>query len=125
MIVLSKGWKLPETGDFGDVWFQALEDNINQSNGHKHDGIDSEKISSVSMVSTVATVAAGSFSLISTGIYRSLVVIPSGALLDTLAVTVKDPVTKDQIFLRLEKVSPTTFYIYTNFVQDFEVYFGV
>lgn len=125
MIILSKGWKLPETGDFGDIWFQALEDNITQANSHSHDGINSEKISSVSMVSTVSTVLAASFSLVTPGIFRSLVVIPSGALLDTLAVTVKDPTTKDQIYLKIEKVSPTTFYIYTNFVQDFEVYFGV
>ena len=125
MQILSKGWKQPETGDFGDVWFQALNDNITQSNSHTHNGVDSEKISSVSFVSTVSSVLAASFVAVSAGIFRSLVTIPSGALLDTMAVTIKDPTTKDQIFLKVEKVTPTTFYIYTNIVQDFEVYFGV
>ena len=41
MIVLSNGYKLPETGDFGDVWFPALEDNIQRINTHNHDGTDS------------------------------------------------------------------------------------
>ena len=125
MQILSKGWKNPDTGDFGDVWFQALNDNIVQCNSHSHNGIDSEKISSVSMVSTVSTVLSASFAYVSDGVFRSLVTIPSGALLDTLAVTVKDPTTKDQIYLKIEKYSPTQFYIYTSFVQDFEVYFGV
>ena len=125
MQVLSKGWKLPDTGDFGDSWFQALEDNINQSNTHSHNGIDSEKISSISFVSEVSTILAASFVDQLNGYYRSLVTIPGGALLDTLAITIKDPTTKDQVFLKLQKVSDTTFYIYTNTVQDFEVYFGV
>jgi hypothetical protein len=125
MQILSKGWKNPDTGDFGDVWFQALNDNIVQCNSHSHNGIDSEKISSVSFVSTVTTALAASFAAAPTSGFRSLVTIPSGALLDTMAVTVKDPTTKDQVFLKVEKYSPTQFYIYTNIIQDFEVYFGV
>ena len=125
MQVLSKGWKLPQTGDFGDVWFLALESNIQQSNSHKHDGIDSEKISSISFVSVVATLAAASFTANIDGSFTAPVVIPSGALIDTLALTFKDPITKDQIFLKVLKTSSTTFNVTTNFLQNFEVYFGV
>lgn len=125
MQVLSKGWQKPETGDFGDVWFASLEANIEQSNSHTHNGVDSEKISSISFVSVVATTLAASFVNQLNGYHRALVTIPSGALLDTLAITCKDPVTKDQIYLKVEKFSPTQFYLYTNFVQDIEVYFGV
>ncbi len=125
MLVLSKGWKLPQTGDFGDTWFPALEDNIQQSNSHSHDGVNSEKISSVNFVATVSTILAASFVDQLDGYYRALVTIPSGVLLDNVAITVKDPTTKDQIYLKVAKVTPTSFYIYTNTVQDVEVYFGV
>lgn len=125
MQVLSKGWRLPETGDFGDVWFLALESNIQQSNSHNHDGVNSEKISSVNFVATVTTVLAASFVDQLNGYHRALVTIPSGVLLDNLVVSFKDPTTKDQIFLKVEKVTVTSFYIYTNFVQNVEVYFGV
>ena len=125
MQVLSKGWKLPETGDFGDTWFPALEDNIEQSNSHKHDGIDSEKISTISLLATTLTVTTGSFVDQGDGSHRASVTMPSGALVDNLSITVKDPTTKDQVFLKVEKTSATTVYIYTNTVQNFEVYFGV
>ena len=125
MQVLSKGWKLPQTGDFGDQWFAALEFDINQMNTHTHNGIDSEKISSISFVSTITTVLAGSFVDQGNGSFKAPVAIPAGALIGTLAVTVKDPATKDQVFLKVVKTTDTTFDVYTNTVQDFEVYFGV
>ncbi len=125
MLVLSKGWKLPETGDFGDVWFLALEHNAILSNSHNHDGVNSEKITTLALISIVSTVLAGSFTDQGNGYFRALILTPSGTLLDTLAVTIKDPISKDPIYLKMEKVSPTSFYIFTNFVQNVEVYFGV
>jgi hypothetical protein len=125
MITLSKGYKLPETGEFGDVWFAALEDNINLGNSHKHDGIDGEKVIAVNMTSTMVAVASASFVDQGNGYWRAAITIPSGGLVDNFTVTVKDPTTKDQVFLRTEKFSAYIVYIYTNFVQDFEVYFGL
>lgn len=125
MIVLSKGWKKPETGDFGDVWFDALEDNIEQSNSHDHDGVDSEKIVALNLTKSTTTVVSGSFADQGNGYWRATVTVPLSKLVDDFVITVKDPTTKEPIYLKIEKLNATQFYLYTNTVQDFEVYFGV
>ena len=127
MVLLSKGFKLPETGDLGSVWFPAMEDNINQMNTHDHDGSDSEKIKAINLINTgsTLTVAGGSFVDQGDGYWRATVTVPSLGTVDNFVVTAKDPTTKDPIFLKMEKLSSTQFYIYTNVVQSFELYFGV
>lgn len=125
MIILSKGYKKPQTGDFGDVWFPALEDNIDLSNSHDHDGVDGEKISAINLLSTTLTVTAGSFVDQGNGYHRATVTVPSGGLVDNFVIAVKDPTTKDPVNLKFEKLNTTQFYLYTNTVQNFEVYFGV
>lgn len=125
MIVLSKGWKLPETGDFGDVWFPALEDNIQQENSHNHDGVNSELISSLSISSTSATIASGDFTDQGNGYFRATVTTPGGTLLTNTTPNFKDPTTLDAIYLKIELITPTSFYVYTNFVQNFLVYYGI
>ena len=123
MIVLSKGWKLPETGDFGNVWFPALEDNINQMNSHDHDGVNSEKISGGNVKATSVTVTSGSFSLVSAGVYRATVTVPNAGLVDESKAVVKDPTSKNIMLLNQEKLNSTQFYIYINIPQNCEVYF--
>ncbi len=125
MIILSKGYKKPETGDFGDVWFPALEDNIDLMNSHNHDGVNGEKIPALNLSASTATVLAGSFADQGNGYWRATVTVPGGGLVDNFVIAVKDPTTKEPIQLRMEKLSSTQFYIYTNVVQNFEVYFGV
>jgi hypothetical protein len=122
MIVLTNGYKLPETGDFGDVWFPALEDNIQRVNDHNHDGTNSEKLDSKNISATNQTVLAGDFSA-SGNAFRATVNMPSGLSFDDCVVLAKDPTTKDQVYLKVEKITVSQFYLYTNFVQDFEVYF--
>lgn len=125
MIVLSKGYKLPETGDFGDVWFPALEDNIQQMNDHTHNGTDGERLSGINLQASTLTVLVGSFVDQGNGYYRATVTVPSARLVDEMVITVKDPTTKDPIFGKLEKLSATQFYIHINTPQTVEVYFGV
>jgi hypothetical protein len=125
MIILSKGYKKPETGDFGDVWFPALEDNIDLMNSHNHDGVNGEKISALNLSASTTTVLAASFADQGNGYWRATVTVPGGGLVDNFVIAVKDPTTKEPIQLRMEKLSSTQFYIYTNVVQNFEVYFGV
>lgn len=125
MIILSKGYKKPETGDFGDVWFPALEDNIDLMNSHTHNGVDGEKISVINLLASTLTVTAASFADQGDGYWRATVTVPSGGLVDNYVVAVKDPTTKEPVQLRMEKLSSTQFYLYTNVVQNFEVYFGV
>lgn len=123
MIILSNGYKLPETGDFGDVWFPALEDNIQRLNDHTHNGTDSEKILSTSVTGVNQTVLSGAFAVQPSGEFRATVNVAAGGEFDTMNISFRDPSTKDQVYLKYEKISVTQFYVYTNFVQDFEVLF--
>ncbi len=125
MNILSNGYKLPETGNFGDEWFPALEDNITLVNGHTHNGTDGEQLAGGYLVATTLTVASGSFADQGDGYWRATVTVPLSGQVNDLVVTVKDPTTKEPIALRMVKLSATQFYLYTNFVQNFEVYFGV
>lgn len=125
MQTLSKGYKLPETGDFGNVFFPALEANIQLANSHKHDGVDGERISAIDLDSEVSQVLVGSFANIGPGVNRALVTVPNGRLFDDVCVTAKDPTTKEVFYLQFERVSSTTFYVYMNIPQTIELYFGV
>ena len=125
MIILSKGYKLPETGDFGDEWFPAMEDNIQLQNDHAHNGLNGEKIEGINLLSSTLTVLAGAFADQGNGYFRATVTVPGGGLVDNFVVAVKDPTTKDPVLLKMEKLNATQFYLYTNTVQNFEVYFGV
>lgn len=122
MIVLSNGYKLPENGDFGDVWFPALEDNITRLNSHDHDGLNSNKLESKNIKATNETILGASFTA-SGNAFRTLITMPTGLLFDDCAIIAKDPSTKDQVYLKIEKFSVSQYYIYTNIVQDFEVYY--
>jgi hypothetical protein len=124
MQTLSNGYKLPETGDLGDVWFPALEDNIQRVNDHTHNGTDSEPLESTSIVAASVSVSAGSFTNQGNGYWRATVTVPNGGLVDNHVVVCKDPTTKDQIYLRVEKLSISQVYIYTNYVQNIEVFFS-
>lgn len=123
MIVLSNGYKLPETGDFGDVWFPSLEDNITRVNSHNHDGTNSEKLTSANISAVYQTELSASFIDQGGGVFRATVNTPAGVLFDDTMVMVKDPTTKDTVYLKIEKVNASQFYLFTNKQQDFEVYF--
>ena len=125
MITLSKGYKLPETGDFGDEWFPAMEDNIQLLNDHSHNGLDADKIEGINLLSSTLTVLSGAFADQGNGYFRATVTVPGGGLVDNFVVAVKDPTTKEPVLLKIEKLNSTQFYLYTNTVQNFEVYFGV
>lgn len=125
MITLSKGFKLPETGDFGDVWFPALEDNIQQLNDHKHDGLDSEKIPSGNLSASVVTTLVGAFADQGDGYWRASVSTPGGVALSDLSVTVRDPTTLEPIYAKLAKNTASSIYVYINTPQTVEVVFGV
>ena len=87
MIILSKGYKKPETGDFGSTWFPALEDNIDLSNSHDHNGTNGEKIKGENLTVTSQSVLAAAFTLQSPGIYRATVTVPVGVDMDKIVPT--------------------------------------
>ena len=122
MVILTNGYKLPETGDFGDVWFPALEDNIQRLNDHKHDGNDSETLDSTALESVVQTVLSGAFVPSGSEFVAAGVTLAGGAVdVDKKHVVFRDPTTKEQILLRYEKATQTQIDIFTSFVQEIEV----
>jgi hypothetical protein len=125
MQILSKGYKLPETGDFGDVWFPALEDNITRLNGHTHDGVNSEQISGQNMLASVVTALVGSFVDQGNGYWKATIGSPSGLLVDNFSITFRDPTTKEAMHPKFEKASAATVDIYLNTPQTIEALFGV
>lgn len=125
MLILSKGWKLPQTGDFGSIWFPAMEDNIQQMNSHNHNGINSEKISGVSLQATTVTVLTAAFTDQGNGYFRALISTPGGVDPSTFVISSRNPTTKEPIYLKQERLSSSQFYLYSNVAQDIEVCYGV
>ena len=121
MQTLSYGYKLTETGDFGDVWFTALEDNITRINTHSHNGTDSSNLTSLAIKGVHQTVVSGDFSVFGSG-FRATVTLPASIVYDDYVVQVKDS-SGHIIMLTVEKINDTSFYLLTNTQQDYEVYF--
>jgi hypothetical protein len=112
MIVLTYGFKQPQTGDKGSVWFAALNDNISQLNDHTHDGVTSSLISATSMVSGSVSIPSASWVADGTGRYRQDVTVPAGFNM-TYNIQVIIAATGHIINPTIEKLSATTFRIYT------------
>lgn len=122
---LSFGFKRPEDGDKGDVFFPALEDNITQVNNHDHDGVTADKVKPFSLEKARTQVPSTGWaeSPASSGRYRQLVTLPAGYSLDTDATTIAgiptitfylnggvlDGQPIDPVW---ERVTDTTFYLY-------------
>jgi len=123
MQTLSKGFKLPDNGDFGDEWFPALEDNIQQLNDHTHNGTDSSKIASSAVEAVSSTILSGSFVDQGNGYWRATLTLPTGTDYDKLHIIFRDPTTGEAVMLRHTKLSSSTAYVYTNFVQNFTAVF--
>lgn len=114
MVTLTYGLKRPQTRDTGSTLFTALEDNITQLDAHSHDGITSALLSTASLVATTQTISSASWgAAVSTGRYRQTITLPG-----SLSLTNCYPLFKDAngigVLLTWEKVTTTTYYVYTN-----------
>jgi hypothetical protein len=114
MQTLSYGYLKPQTGDKGSIFFPALEADIQQLNDHTHNGVNSALISSSSITPLTQNILAASWVATSGGTYRQLVSVTGGLSYDQFIVSVKLTATGHLIYPTIEKVSSTTFYVYTN-----------
>ena len=114
MQTLSYGIKKPEDGDKGSSFFPALEDDLQQLNDHDHDGVDSAPILSTNITSVQQALSAALWVAVSGGTYRQLVTVPNGKLYDNSFIFFRNTADKSQMFLGVEKVSSTTYYVYIN-----------
>lgn len=108
MLTLSFGYKKPQNTDTGDVVFPALEADIQQLNDHIHDNI-----TSALLFTKTQTISSGPWGAYIPGILRQLVTVPTGYSFDTCDVWFKLS-TGQIVYPSIERVSSTTYYIYTN-----------
>jgi hypothetical protein len=114
MITLSYGYKKPEAGDRGSIFFPAMEENIQRLNDHSHNGVDSAPLAAASVAgATVQALAANWGVAIIPGKYKQTVTCPPGYNMNTFHYQVKDNFSGDQIFPTIERVTTTSFDIYT------------
>ena len=121
--ILSNGYKLPEVGDFGSSFFPDLEFNIQRLNDHSHDGNDGNRLNASSIVAQTSIISSGDFTNISPGVNRALITLPATMAVDTTSIQVRDLVTKEQVFLKIEKFSATQVYVFSNLITDYEAMF--
>lgn len=113
MITLSNGYQLPQDGDLGDIWFNALEANIQRLNGHSHNGIDSEKLDAGAVDALSSTINTGDFSL--SGVeYTAQITLPSTMQVDTTEISFRDATTREPVYPRYEIFSVTQINVFVN-----------
>lgn len=110
MITLSFGFLKPQPGDTGDVFFQAMEQNMQQLNDHTHDGANSALLAlsqqSILSANWVAAPIGG-------GLYRQAITVPVGFQYDTCVVTFKLS-TGEVLYPSVERINATSYYVYVN-----------
>lgn len=107
--ILTFGYELPNNTCTGDVWFPAMERNIQRMNDHTHDGEDSSRIAA-----TVQDVLAANWGAdIGGGMYRQTVQMPVGFTFENSRIEVRRS-TGEVVYPSIVKVTETTFYLYTN-----------
>ena len=122
-VTLSNGYRKPENGDLGTSWFPDLAFNIERVNGHSHNGVDSNKLTATSFSLLTANLTSGDFSIVGDK-YRALVSVPSGVTVDGTNISFRDQTTKQPIYLDLEKVTNTSFHVFSILALDLEIVYG-
>jgi hypothetical protein len=113
MQVLSYGFKNPDNGDKGSLWFPALNFNIVQLNNHNHDGVTSSLIPASNISAGSVTILSANWTLVSTGKYTQSVSLPAGFLMATSNMQIRNA-NGDYIYPSIVQTSTTAFNIYTN-----------
>ena len=109
MQILSKGYEKPINPDTGDVWFPAMERNIQRMNDHTHNGTDGAFIA----VTIQDILAANWGADLGGGTYRQLITLPSGIQFDSTRLEFRLS-TGQVVYPTVERVSGTTYHVFTN-----------
>jgi hypothetical protein len=112
MLTLSFGYKKPQTGDKGSVFFPALEQDIQQLNDHNHEGTNSAQLTSKAISHVSQTILAAGWVLISQGTYRQAVTMPAGLTYASKRIAFKEAVTGDEYMLSTEMITANSYYVY-------------
>lgn len=110
MQTLSFGFLKPEPDDTGDIFFSAMEQNMQQLNDHDHDGVNSARLALTSASILAANWVAAP---LGGGLYRQLITMPAGMQYDTSVITFKLS-TGEVLYPTVERVNATQYYVYVN-----------
>lgn len=108
MQTLSFGYLKPDPGDTGDVFFPAMEVNIQKMNDHTHDGV-----SSALLAISQQTILAAGWLPVGGGLYRQSVTVPVGFQYDTCVITFKLS-TGEVFYPTVERINATQYFVYIN-----------
>ena len=109
LTTLTFGYEKPDSSVKGDVFWEALERNIQRMNDHNHDGATGSFISS-----SLEPVSADNWGAdLGNSTYRQLITLPNERLFDDTRIEVRKS-TGEIVYADIVKVSATTFYLYTN-----------
>lgn len=115
--VLSYGFVKPSNGDYGTTFFPQLAANIQQTNDHSHNGINSAILSSIAINPTSASISHNNWSSQGNGTYRQLVTTPPSITFDSYGMAFRITSATDigtEIHPTIVKVTSTTYYVYVN-----------
>lgn len=110
----------PSTGDPGSTFWPALEELFQSFNDHRHTGSDSYRLdakSSQAIVDTTSIANSGSWTSLGGGNYSKTVSMPTDLAVDDVAIQFRGneaPYTGHVLLLSVERVSSTTYTVYTN-----------
>lgn len=110
MQTLSYGYKKPANPDTGDLWFPALELDIQLLNDHTHDGTNSAPLATTSQAISSAGWGAAA---IGGGLYTQIITIPVSSLYSQVEIWFKLS-TGEFVYPSIEKLTNTSYAIYTN-----------
>jgi len=110
----AKGYRKPSTGDRG--WYTDLEFNIDRSDAHRHDGVDSVTLSSTIITKTTQDALAASWVAQGEGTFKQTLTMPASFTFNDMQVRFYvngGTMDGQEVLLSVKKVSATTFDIYT------------
>jgi hypothetical protein len=111
---LSYGFKKPQDGDRGSTFFDDLEADIQQLNDHTHNGTNSSLLSIQAITVTTQAISSASWAAQGGGTYKQTVTLPGTLTYDAIGMEFRITSSKHVIYPTIEKVSSTTYDIYTN-----------
>lgn len=112
MLTLSYGFKKPQTGDKGSVFFPALEDDIQQLNDHTHDGSDTPRLNTTSVAAVTDSILAAGWVAQGDGVYRQAVTLPGGLLFGEINFSFQHATLGHVYALGVEKITGSSYYVY-------------
>jgi len=111
---LTYGYKLPQDGDRGSTFFPDLAADIQQLNDHNHNGTNSAQLTIQAIAVTTQSILAAAWVATSGGTYKQTVTLPGSLTYDAISMEFRITSSKHIIYPTIEKVSGTTYDIYTN-----------